>query len=79
MVEIHEIQRLVLVEAAKNDAFLASSRINMPLQTLRANLLQHALHRRVDGSDGLVLRGKVRFQDCPARRLDRIHHPVRAD
>jgi hypothetical protein len=57
MIEIHEIERLILVEAAKDDAFLACLRIDMPLQTLSTNLFQHALHRGVDRSNSFVLRG----------------------
>src|SRR5262245_66446452 len=51
----------------------------MALQALRADLLHHALHRRVDASDGDVRRLEVRSEHGVPRRLDRGHHPIRAD
>src|SRR5438045_7518289 len=49
--EIDRVERLVLVEAGKNVACPAGRGIGLRLQALRADLLHHALHRRVDGAD----------------------------
>src|SRR5687768_10128125 len=49
--EIDLVQLLVLVEAGEHHGFRARDRILVRLQALRADLLHHALHRRVDGAD----------------------------
>src|SRR5215470_16154703 len=57
--EIHAIQILVLVEAGEHDGLGAARRVVMALQALRANLLHHALHRRVDRCDRAMIRPEV--------------------
>ena len=49
--EVDAVERLVLVEAGKHVAGLAASPDRVRLQALRADLLHHALHRRVDRAD----------------------------
>src|SRR5207237_9150584 len=46
--KVDAIDRLVLVEAREDVAHLAGRRVTMRLQALRADLLHHALHRRID-------------------------------
>src|SRR5438105_3146248 len=46
----------ILVEAGEDDRLLASLRIHVLLQALRADFLHHALHRRIDARDAHVLR-----------------------
>ena len=58
---------------------LAGRRIDLRLQALRADLLHHALHRRVDRADRGVARLQQRRQHAVPRRADRLHHAVRAD
>ena len=70
---------LVLVEAREDDGLGAGHRVVMALQALRANLLHHALHRRVDRRDRPVLRAEIAAQRGAARLGDRGHHAVRAD
>jgi len=48
------VELLVLVEAGEHDALEPGRGIAVDLQALRADLLHHALHRRVDGGDRLV-------------------------
>ena len=55
-VEIHAVEGLVLVEAGEDHRFLAGRRVAVGLEALGADLLHHALHRRVDGADGAVIR-----------------------
>ena len=42
--KIHPVQLLILIEAREDDFFLAGFGILVPLKTLSANLLHHALH-----------------------------------
>src|SRR5438105_11632520 len=65
--EIHFIELLILIEAREDERFLPADRIDMALQTLCADLLHHALHRRVDRTDTDVLRIEMRRQDAVAR------------
>src|SRR5580658_1985898 len=53
--EVDVVERLVLVEAGEHDRLGAGRGILLHLQALRADLLHHALHRRVDGGDGDVV------------------------
>src|SRR5262249_33870380 len=53
--EIHLIERLILVEAGEDDRLLSRLRIGVTLEALGADLLHHALHRRVDGADRVML------------------------
>src|SRR4051812_21220105 len=46
--EIDPVEVLILVEAGEDDRLGAGRRIEMALQALSADLLHHALHRRVD-------------------------------
>ena len=46
--EIDAVHLLVLVEAGENHRLGTGHRVMMALQALRADLLHHALHRRVD-------------------------------
>ncbi len=62
--KVHPVERLVLVEAGEHDAPLAGRGIDLRLQTLRADLLHHALHRRVDRAD----RGVARAQEGGQQR-----------
>ena len=55
--EIDPVERLVLVEAGEHDRPLARLGIDVRLQALGADLLHHALHRRVDRADRAVCRG----------------------
>src|SRR5262245_62654505 len=70
-VEIDAIEILVLVEAGEHHTLDAAFRIAMDLQALRADLLHHALHRRVDGGDRLVPGLQVLRQHAFTRVLDR--------
>src|SRR5512134_3848033 len=54
--EIDAVERLVLVEAREHVAHLAGRWVAMRLQALRADLLHHALHRRVDRCERAMLR-----------------------
>src|SRR5262245_18546682 len=78
-VEVDAIEILVLVEAGELDALDPAFGIAMDLQALRADLLHHALHRRVDVGDRLVPGFQVLRQHAFARVLDRRHHAVGAD
>ena len=51
----------------------------MHLQALRADLLHHALHGRVDAADGVMIGFEIRGQHAVAGLLDGAHHAVRAD
>ena len=51
----------------------------MGLQALGADLLHHALHRRVDAADGAVARLQERLQHLVAGASDGRHHAVGAD
>src|SRR6185312_11570604 len=48
-------------------------------QALGANFLHHALHRRVDAPDRMMVRLQEREEHAVARLLDGLHHAVRAD
>ena len=65
--EVNPVQFLVLIEAREHVARGSRHRINLRLRALRANLLHHALHRRVDRVDADVLRFDVGFQDAVPR------------
>src|SRR5450759_4310417 len=54
--KIDAVKRLILVEAREHVAGLACGGIDLRLQALGADLFHHALHRRVDGADGKVMR-----------------------
>src|SRR4029077_7760880 len=75
--EVDFIELLSLIEAREDERFFSADRIDMPLQALRADLLHHVLHRRVDRPDADVLRIEMRRQDAVARVLHRAHHSVR--
>ena len=63
--KVHPVQRLVLIEAGEHHRPLAGRRIDLRLQALGADLLHHALHRRVDRAD----RGVAGLQQtAPGRR-----------
>ena len=51
----------------------------MRLQTLRANFLHHALHRRIDRSDAAVRWLEIRLEHRVTRSSNRRHHPIRTD
>ena len=76
---IHVIERLVLIEAGEHHRLFARARILVELETLRANLLHHALHGRIDAADGLVIGLQIRGESGVPRPSDRAHHRVRAD
>ncbi len=77
--EVDLVERLVLVEATEDESkLLAGNGVDMPLQALRADLLHHALHRRVDRADGGMFSQKW-LQQTMARSLDGGHHSVGAD
>ena len=65
------VERLVLVEAREHVADFARGRVAMRLQTLRADLLHHALHRRVDRAERHVPRAtgraRARYDARPRR------------
>src|ERR1700736_1183031 len=73
------VELLVLIETGEDEALFSADRVNMPLQTLRADLFHHALHRRVDRSDSDVLRIEIRRENAVPRFLDRAHHAVGSD
>src|SRR4051812_46972687 len=77
--EIDAVHVLVLVEAREHDRFGAARLVVVALQALRADLLHHALHRRVDRRDRAVVRAEIALQRGAARLGDRVHHAVRAD
>src|SRR5437764_958398 len=77
--EIDTVDVLVLVEAGENDRLGAARRVVMALQALRADLLHHALHRRVDRGDRAVVRAEIALQHGAAGLTHRRHHAVRAD
>src|SRR5262245_19302456 len=78
-VEIDTVERLILIEAGEHIAGLARLRVAVRLQTLRADLFHHALHRRVDRADREVPRLQVRLQYIVARLGHAGHHAVGAD
>ena len=43
--EKYAIELLIRVEAAEYERLAAAGRVDVPLQTLRAHFLEHALHR----------------------------------
>ncbi len=55
------------------------SRVPQLLEALRADLLHHALHRRVDAPDGDVARVEQRREHAVACLAHRVHHAVAAD
>src|SRR5260221_12361707 len=63
---IHRVELLVLVEAREHYGLLAGHRVAVWLQALGADLLHHALHRRVDAADGMVLRLQVGLEHIVA-------------
>ena len=77
--DVHAVEILVLVEAGEDHADLAGHRVDVALQALRADLLHHALHRRVDRADRLVARLHVRREHRVARGGDGGHHLVGPD
>src|SRR6266851_1115860 len=77
--EIDAVEFLVLVEAGEHHGLGAARRVVMALQALRADLLHHALHRRVDRGDRAVPRAEIVLKGGAARLGDRGHHPVGAD
>src|ERR1700704_2913507 len=77
--EVDAVEVLVLVEAGKYHALDAGHGIAMHLQALGADLLHHALHRRVDGGDRLVAGLEMLGEDAGPRPADRRHHAVGAD
>src|SRR5712671_6025395 len=77
--EIDAVQFLVLVEAGEYDGLGAAHRVVVALQALRADLLHHALHRRVDRGDRAVPRAEIALEGGAAGFPDRRHHTVRAD
>src|SRR5271154_2007481 len=58
--EVDRVEILILVEAGEDDALFAGVRVLELLQALRADLLHHALHRRVDAPDREVPRVEQR-------------------
>src|SRR5580704_3154838 len=77
--EIDAVHLLVLVEAGKDDCLGTGYRVVVALQALRADLLHHALHRRVDRRDCAVVGEEIALQPRLARLGDSGHHSVRAD
>ena len=77
--EIHAVQILVLVKARKDVGHFAGVRIALWLQALGADFFHHALHGRVDGADGEVVRLHMRLEHVVACARHRRHHAVRAD
>ena len=78
-VEIDLVERLVLVEAGEDVGRLAARWVDVRLQALRADLLHHALHRRVDRTDAALRRLDECLELAVPCGGDRRHHPVRAD
>ncbi len=79
IVEAHMIERLVLIEAGEDDRFLAGFRIGVHLQALGTNLFHHALHRRIDGADGEMIRIQERFQNRMPGFLHTMHQAIGTD
>src|SRR5690242_6003736 len=69
----------MLVETGEDDGFLAGDRIYMLLQTLRADLLDHALHRGIDAGYRVVALLQERLECSMACLRDRAPHTVRSD
>jgi hypothetical protein len=63
----------------KHVARLAGLRVAVRLQALRADLLHHALHRRIDRADREVPGLEVLLQQLVAGARHCRHHAVRAD
>ena len=77
--EIDMVQRLVLIEAGKDDRFLPCRRIDVLLQALCADFFHHALHWRVDARDGDVVGLKQGLKHAMPCLFDRSHHSVGTD
>jgi len=77
--EINAVHLLVLLEAGKDDRLGAGHGITVALQALRADLLHHALHWRVDRGNRPVVGAEIALQAHAARRGDRVHHAAGAD
>src|SRR5205823_12235173 len=77
--EIDAVEILVLVEAGEHHRLRAGRRVVMALQALGADLLHHALHRRVDRRDGAVPRAEIALQRGAPGLADGVHHAVGAD
>ena len=75
--EIHAVERLVLVEAGKYPAGFSAHRIAVRLQALRADLLHHALHRRVDRTDRPGFRCGANVVPARHRRHHRSRRSIR--
>src|ERR1700720_1183041 len=73
--EIDAVHLLVLVEAGEDDRLGAGHRIAVALQALRADLLHHALHRRIDRRDRAVVRAEIAFQSRLPRLGDGSNMP----
>src|SRR4249919_104193 len=71
IVEVDAIEILILVEAGEHHALHAGGGIAVDLQALGADLFHHALHRRVDGGDGLMSWLEMLREDARARPFDR--------
>jgi len=74
--ELYVIEGLILVEAGEYYRLFAGDWIFVHLEALRTNFFHHALHGRVDASDGVVVGLEVWAQNRVAGLLDRSHHPV---
>ena len=73
--EIDAVHFLVLVEAGEDDGLGAGHRVAVALQALRADLLHHALHRRVDRGDRAVVGAEIALQTRLPRLGDGSHMP----
>jgi hypothetical protein len=76
--EIDAVHLLILVEAGKDNSLSAGLGVALQLQSLRADLFHHALHRRVDRGDRPVIRPEIVLETCPVRLGDRVHHAIGA-
>src|SRR5215813_8528816 len=63
--KIDPVHLLILVKAGKHHGLGAGLRVALQLQALRANLLHHALHRRVDRGNRQVIRAEIMLEPRP--------------
>src|SRR5690606_19803327 len=78
-VEVDLVERLVLLEAGVDEALLPGLGIHAALQALPADLLHHALHRRVDAPERDLRAAELLGERPVSRVAHRAHHPRRAD
>jgi hypothetical protein len=77
--EVDGVEFLILVEARKNNSLDAGDGVTKLLKALRTNLLHHALHRRIDAPNRMMLRMEQRLERAVTSLANRTHHAIAAN